>query len=342
MQRTEAIRRSRSERLCDFRSSMASYQFINHSNNSQVRNFHSGDVTRGRSKALMRLHTILRTISSFPPPETPKDPSPSSSPVFDVLESNIVALRGEEDNRALFDIDLNLGLDSPLPPPLEAEKSESLAGVVGEVAEIDSPVLSVGECDLKETAKMFGTNVVEIENGEETEIVGEKTMDISEITTIEVQCLEMNSDRISAESVGLNEVKHEGEEAYKSKGSLDLLIEAAKLISGEFEDDEPEQNLKQLPSQNMEPSGEFFREKKNETAMDESSAAKRGSKRLKQNECWMEELYGDFEDVSPVVRSNRGRNQVLPHKYRDSVLEPLKPLSRHRSSAAVSTKRRSR
>ncbi|CAL5357154.1 unnamed protein product [Camellia sinensis] len=322
---------------------MASYQFINHSNNSQVRNFHSGDVTRGRSKSLMRLHTILRTISSFPPPETPKDPSPSSSPVFDVLQSNIVALRDGEDNRALFDIDLNLGLDSPLPPPLEAEKSESLAGVVGEVAEIDSPVLSVGECDLKETAKMFGNDVV-IENGEEAEIVGEKTTDISEITTIEVQCLELNSDRVSAESVGLNEVKHEEEEeeAYKSKGSLDLLIEAAKLISGEFEDDETERNLKQQPSQNMELSGEFFRETKNETAMDESSAAKRGSKRRKQNECWIDELYGDFEDVSPVVRSNRGRNQVLPHKYRDSVLEPLKPLSRHRSSAAVSTKRRSR
>ncbi|PWA60117.1 hypothetical protein CTI12_AA384970 [Artemisia annua] len=43
--------------------------------------------------------------------------------------------------------------------------------------------------------------------------------------------------------------------------------------------------------------------------------------------CWTAateaEWYAEFEDTSPVVRSKRGRNQVLPYKYRDSVVEPL-------------------
>lgn len=42
------------------------------------------------------------------------------------------------------------------------------------------------------------------------------------------------------------------------------------------------------------------------------------------------EFKDEDDDELPVVRSKRGRTQVLPNKYKDSVMEPLS--SRNRSS----------
>ncbi|KAJ4982128.1 hypothetical protein NE237_032965 [Protea cynaroides] len=38
--------------------------------------------------------------------------------------------------------------------------------------------------------------------------------------------------------------------------------------------------------------------------------------------CWMFDLYESFDDISPVVRSKHGKNQVLPSRYKNCVLEP--------------------
>ncbi|GMI88994.1 hypothetical protein HRI_002568700 [Hibiscus trionum] len=46
------------------------------------------------------------------------------------------------------------------------------------------------------------------------------------------------------------------------------------------------------------------------------------------------------DDVSPVVRSKRGRCQVLPQRFRDSILEPWKKKRPQRSAAMVSDKKR--
>nr|GME11663.1 uncharacterized protein LOC104099020 [Ipomoea batatas] len=138
--------------------------------------------------------------------------------------------------------------------------------------------------------------------------------------------------------------KGKGEE-----GFMGLLIEAARLIFGEFNDkkygggggsrpeQEPEKNTSE--SQNSDET--------KITAVDPSSPGRRVKRRPPS---WAVELYGNAEEeeqngageASPVVRSKRGRIQVLPCKYRDSVLEPLTRFTRTRSTTILANRRRSR
>ncbi|KAI3511875.1 hypothetical protein L1887_19035 [Cichorium endivia] len=123
---------------------------------------------------------------------------------------------------------------------------------------------------------------------------------------------------------GASEV--EGEKI-TDKGYLDLLIEAAELILG---------------SECEPPS--------NKTDVESSTTAEKGGGTKRKQLGWTTtaaaDWYPEFEDTSPVVKSYRGRNQVLPLKFRDSIVEPLVrwPSSRHRSNsdAAFPTKRRSK
>ncbi|KAL2507461.1 uncharacterized protein Fot_31108 [Forsythia ovata] len=127
----------------------------------------------------------------------------------------------------------------------------------------------------------------------------------------------------------LNDGKYHSE----AERSLNLLIEATKLIFGEFEENnKPE-------SESASKSAEPNELKKNKTTMNESNEGKL----KRRSRCWQAaEISGYFEDTaSPVVRSKRGRTRFLPHKYRDSVLEPLSQLSSHRSSI-IPRKRRSK
>ncbi|KAF9598703.1 hypothetical protein IFM89_029953 [Coptis chinensis] len=108
------------------------------------------------------------------------------------------------------------------------------------------------------------------------------------------------------EQVKLLEVEEEESKlSRKKEGYLDLLVEAARLISGNFENVDEEMKVETKVGNDDE---------KN----------------------WMLECYDDFEDISPVVRSKRGRTQVLPYRYRDSVLEPWKRLTKQRSSRVCS------
>lgn len=139
----------------------------------------------------------------------------------------------------------------------------------------------------------------------------------------------------------------------EEEGFMGLLIEAARLIFGEFNDknygsagsrpeQEPEKNTSE--SQNSD-------ETKITGVVDEATAAGRLKRRT---QCWAVELYGNAEEeeeeekngggaeASPVVRSKRGRIQMLPCKYRDSVLEPLTRFTRTRSTTILANRRRSR
>lgn len=89
---------------------------------------------------------------------------------------------------------------------------------------------------------------------------------------------------------------------------LDLLIEAAKVISG-----------------------------KEESKKIEEARRSEGKKR------WMVvNLYSDdAAEKSPVVRTKRGRSQALPYRFRDSVMEPLKRTGRpHRPSSTTAASRK--
>ncbi|KAL2511134.1 Uncharacterized protein Adt_16734 [Abeliophyllum distichum] len=119
-----------------------------------------------------------------------------------------------------------------------------------------------------------------------------------------------------------NNVKYRDE----TKKNFALLIEAAKLVLGEFKD----YNNSESESENFE----LTKNKTGENELNEKTLWRRSQSLT------ASEIGGDNEDTAPVLRrSKRGRTQVLPNRYRDSmVLEPLTRLSRHRSSV-VSTKR---
>ncbi|KAJ0973451.1 hypothetical protein J5N97_021410 [Dioscorea zingiberensis] len=85
------------------------------------------------------------------------------------------------------------------------------------------------------------------------------------------------------------------EERERSEGHLDLLLEAVRQASAGVYTDGPEEK--------------------------ESETSKRSKRRGAC--CSSLELY---EDSGPVVRSKRGRNQALPSRYRDSVLEPWRKM----------------
>ncbi|KAJ0083859.1 hypothetical protein Patl1_30493 [Pistacia atlantica] len=100
--------------------------------------------------------------------------------------------------------------------------------------------------------------------------------------------------------------------SYNNNDCLGLLIEAAELISRtECECPSPDKELTQHLN-NTEST---------------TSASKR--------------VTVDVEDTSPVVRSKRGRSQMLPSRYRDSVLL-LEPCKRRRRPPAAPPKRSSR
>ncbi|XP_052184713.1 uncharacterized protein LOC127796567 [Diospyros lotus] len=281
---------------------MASRQFIPHSVNNRVCVSPSAHVVRHRhSKTVTCLHRILRIISSFPPPtESPKSELSSS-------------LRGGS-RLALFDVDLNLRFGSPVSPPLETVETECSPENAG--AERSS--VAECQCDL--------TVINLLGSGKEADVLGGKALDVSEITATEVPCLEMNGDQspvVSSKAEEAGEKEHQPEPD-RHEGCLHLLVEAVKIISGEFEDSDSEPKQ---PHRNRELGREF--RGKRRTTSGESDGWE--SKRRKPNYGWTVNLYADLEDTSPIVRTKRGRRQALPLKYRDSVLEPLEPLSRHRS-----------
>ncbi|KAL4182478.1 hypothetical protein AMTRI_Chr11g93470 [Amborella trichopoda] len=109
-----------------------------------------------------------------------------------------------------------------------------------------------------------------------------------------------------------------GKEKVSEEGCLGLLLEAVRLVSGDFDDslDTNDGEEEQKPEEN--------RETKDPAVKIEAKASRNNKRR------WMVDFYSGFEDfeLAPVVKSKRGRNQVLPRKYRDSVLEPWKRLPR--------------
>lgn len=221
-----------------------------------------------------------------------------------------------DEGRAGFGINLNLRLGSLLENESPAGDASSIVETV--VEESNTP------------AAVDKSSVDEYE----AILAAEKGTEALEITrSFEIDDIEVCEDREGGGGGGGDgdgdgvETKRVCRKEYKRDGFLGLLIEAAEFISGEFKEDEPEQLV----------TSRTVSEKTETAAINEST---RNSK-SKGKECWMEDLYDDFEDISPVVRSKRGRNQVLPYRYRDSVLEPWRPLSRPKSTT-VSTKRRSR
>ncbi|KAF3951532.1 hypothetical protein CMV_022830 [Castanea mollissima] len=228
---------------------MASYQVLNHSHH-QVRDSCSTQVRHGYSKAQMCLNKILGIISSIPPQETPKE------------SQDLETKRSENNNnRGGVGIDLNLRL-GPLVES-EEEEEESLAEngnnlsacsvVVGKVSSesTDSVAESAPAVHVDHVVAVAAEKSSESECDPKEKLAAEKAVEVSEITTQQQRVEESSEidDDDDEVVVVVKTVAFKREEnENKSTDCLSLLVEAARLISGNFEEEEEEEEDDESPS----------------------------------------------------------------------------------------------
>ena len=307
---------------------MASYQVLNHSHH-QVSDSCSTRVRHGYSKAQMCLNKILGIISSIPPPETPK-------------ESQDFETKGSENNNNRgVGIDLNLRL-GPLVESEEEEESLAENGnnlsacsvVVGKVSaeSTDSVAESAPAVHVDHVVTVAAEKSSESECDPKEKLAAEKAVEVSEITT--QQRVEESSeidDDDEEEVVVVKTVAFKREEnENKSTDCLGLLVEAARLISGNFEEEEEEDE--ESPSHHHHHRGKKL---SSELGLGLEKSKRKRKRNSRKNSSGGGTVEDWMEDTSPVVKSKRGRNQVLPTRYRDSVLEPWKPLPRPLKSSTT-------
>ncbi|CAI9785891.1 unnamed protein product [Fraxinus pennsylvanica] len=243
-------------------------------------------ATRRGSKAQLSFLKILHIISTVRPPQT----TTAEPPLFSskTKESYVDSKMSEENNGSEFD---SSG-DVCILPEMD-ESCESLAG-----GRLSPGTTAVGTGDLPSLSGGGG--------GDQCQQQGEKTHENGCVNTNGV------SKSVPYEMKGNNDKYCD-----KAENKLDLLIEAAKLILGEFKD-----------YNNSEYEKQTFELKRNKMVENEKTMRRRSQWLTAAN------IGRDIEDTgSPALRrSKRGRTQVLPNRYRDSVLEPMTRLSRHRSS----------
>ncbi|KAL3335952.1 hypothetical protein AABB24_031931 [Solanum stoloniferum] len=207
-----------------------------------------------------------------------------------------------------FAVDLNIGFNLT---PLEMEE-ESGSPVDGGF--VNSSV--VEEC---------GSGGVDFGKCSDIDDGGEESCKID--TCVEILQLENNG------VFETSELKEEIGEVKEQQGFMGLLIEAATLIFGDFKDENP-LKLDNTTTEKLNLDEHHYNYNDND-----ATAAKKQLKR-RVNE-YTEEVIEDKSSY-PLVRSKRGRIQVLPNKYRDSILEPLMPFSRIRSTIVPTNRRRSK
>ncbi|KAL0921092.1 hypothetical protein M5K25_008127 [Dendrobium thyrsiflorum] len=102
-------------------------------------------------------------------------------------------------------------------------------------------------------------------------------------------------------------------EAQGREGYLDLLLEAARHVSRESEDIDNEKASPDAPRPPAASASASATRKRTAS----SQAASRSKRRAA-----AAASFNAYEETEPIVRSRRGRNQALPSRYRDSILEP--------------------
>ncbi|KAF2321681.1 hypothetical protein GH714_001154 [Hevea brasiliensis] len=272
----------------------------------------------------------LQTIASRPPCETVGDLS---------LNREVVEFR---ENKGLG-IDLNVEFCPEVEASVVLRATRAVDKVLSNDLELEvGGVLAVeksssaGDCDAKEVGVLLkkkkeagdhsGTDSLTIESiGKES-----RSSKVSEAIYLEAKDVnDKNKEKgkrkekqesLDADDGGVKTVLpfQEGEEKHKLSGLI-LLSEAAEML-------ELKPELK--PPSNAKESEAVVAAKGQRSIKSSSS---RRSSESSGEDC----LHGDLEDTSPVVRSKRGRSQVLPSRYRDSiVLTPWKRVVRSQGAAA--------
>ncbi|XP_077230751.1 uncharacterized protein LOC143863855 [Tasmannia lanceolata] len=254
---------------------------------------------RGRSKAPMQLENIIQIIAL-------KRSSSMKNKQHSMSESDAEGLKVLEG-----DFDLNLRLGSK-PKILGAEENRTVE------RDLRASILKSGDIlpEFKISSENFTAMVKK--RVEEVIVVVEEEGERREFS--EITSLQEKQNRDSENEKNQSRKAIQGEESdlenkeWKKENRLGFLLEAVRQISCDFK----EEDLLVMKSNESE----------------EEILAEKGikiEKEKKRKECWMLDFYEDVEDSGPVVRSKRGRNQVLPFRYRDSVLEPWKRIPRRRS-----------
>ncbi|XP_039052555.1 uncharacterized protein LOC120194264 [Hibiscus syriacus] len=247
---------------------------------------------RSCSKAQACLKKILHLISSVPPS----------------CENNTNPCK-----KRGFDIDLNLTLGSFLDG---GDESEEKSDCVAENSFIEDKTATATATDASSDKRGFDIDLnltlgSFLDGGDESE---EKSDCVAENSFIEDKTATATATDASSDVTNVQkskelkssshgEVKTATSETAALYDSLGLLLEAAEMIAyGDFC-----MNGKEKEVEEAEKSGCGMSMERDK---DRSVNVK-------------EDGFEEIEDMAPpVVRSKRGRNQVLPVRYRDSVLEP--------------------
>ncbi|KAF5727509.1 hypothetical protein HS088_TW22G01202 [Tripterygium wilfordii] len=291
-------------------------QLLHH--RDQVPDSCPSNARHGCSKAQMCLLKILHVISSYPPCEASTET---------VVSHGIEEFEG----RTGLGVDLNARFGSWPENDQESESTEC-SFVENKALESDEKVKDCVQVLTGEKSSEYEV--------EESRIAEERSVKICEIENNESDVKNKND----VEAKDGKELKGRGGGDCDSDGAtgdkmtsfqakerrnrdyLSMLVEAAQLISRHDGEGESDSEKLSQPS----------------TELDETESVSRvGSKRSRY--CVVDWDGSGLDDTSPVVRSRRGRSQVLPSRLRDSILEPWKRLPGPQRSAVVSTtKRRSR
>lgn len=198
-----------------------------------------------------------------------------------------------------FDIDLNLSL-------------------------VDAFWESDGECENGnlDACSFVGKQIESDSSGNSREKMKEGSGSCSDTTTVLPDVVEDESNKEDVETKPLKEQKDKGGGGGGGNGNdcFGLLIAAAELISST--------EAESSPSQDKETTTTIALEKATEER-ELSNAGESTGRRIR-------DLKSRDTSASalPVVRSKRGRSQVLPYRYRDSVLL-LEPPSKRRREPKV-------
>ncbi|KAG1369657.1 coiled-coil domain-containing protein 96-like [Cocos nucifera] len=175
---------------------------------------------------------------------------------------------------------------------------------------------SEGECDPEEESRKEATGGARESSGITTAPSG-KADDGDEDEEAVVDVVNKERDEEAQETKGgdagegLEEAVRNLRKGNGSEGYLDLLLEAVRQVSGGLFDEEPAKEKEETADAEEE------RPSKRRAAGVAQGSKRRGAG-------WLP--FDLYVDSAPIVRSKRGRNQVLPSRYRDSVLDPWRKL----------------
>ncbi|WOL01616.1 hypothetical protein Cni_G10333 [Canna indica] len=298
----------------------------------------------GSSKTQSALAKIIAIISAAPsPPPPPPRPEPDDLPRDDDPEAEGGRTARQPAGEPCFGLDLRLRLGPS--PQIGGGSVEGDGGPTEQSGVVDASALAESACHVRAAEKTASEIYVPMAALEEQSLSpavsvagGGDVLTAAKSSEGECDPEEESHEETAGEDAKekafaeQKETKGSGgvevgtttanpiTAIARDRGSLDLLLEAVRQVSGGlFDDDEGPATEKAEPAAVPAPEGELAPRKRRSDG-DEGG----GKKQRNQVEEWCIPFDLYEEETAPIVRSKRGRNQALPSRYRDSILDPWK------------------